>query len=209
MRVSGVTLSAPSSSEEILGAGSGRELRCSGIRRARWPLLAGSIPSRPRGRHLPRRARRHPPRRRHLRHARRMAGQRPPLPIPNAPWPSSNRPAIMRQSPQSRPATRHRESLESPPRHGAQSHRSSANLPSASPLRCVSRAAIRDRGLKAAGGVRTDPCTAGNVLCQSPRLAYVARLQSALPSRNRLRVDMRFTNEAARLDLWSRPRRVH
>ena len=28
-----------------------------------------------------------------------------------------------------------------------------------------SRAAIRDRGLKAASGVRTDPCTAGNVLC--------------------------------------------
>jgi transposase-like protein len=38
---------------------------------------------RPRGRHLSQRARRHPPPRRHLgRHARRMAGQRPPLPIP-------------------------------------------------------------------------------------------------------------------------------
>jgi putative transposase len=40
---------------------------------------------------------------------------------PRAPWPNSNRPAIMRQSPQSQPATRHRGSLESPPRHGAQS----------------------------------------------------------------------------------------
>ena len=38
-----------------------------------------------------------------------------------APWPNSNRPAIMRQSPQSRLATRHRESLESPPPHEAQS----------------------------------------------------------------------------------------
>src|SRR5687768_17510612 len=40
---------------------------------------------------------------------------------PRAPWPNSNRPAIMRQSPQSQPANRHRGSLESPPRHGAQS----------------------------------------------------------------------------------------
>src|SRR5688572_18463634 len=42
---------------------------------------------------------------------------------PKAPWPNSKRPAIMRQSPQSQPATRHRGSLESPPRHGAQSDR--------------------------------------------------------------------------------------
>src|SRR5829696_8350875 len=48
---------------------------------------------------------------------------------PKAQWPNSNRPAIMRQSPQSRPATRHRESVESPPRHGAQSSRYRLGLP--------------------------------------------------------------------------------
>jgi predicted ester cyclase len=41
---------------------------------------------------------------------------------PKAPWPNSNRPAIMKQSPQSQPATRHRGSLENPPRHGTQSY---------------------------------------------------------------------------------------
>jgi hypothetical protein len=40
---------------------------------------------------------------------------------PRAPWPNSNQPAIMRHSPQSQLATRHREFLESPPRHEAQS----------------------------------------------------------------------------------------
>lgn len=73
----------------------------------------------PRGRHLSERARCHPPRRRHLdRHARRMAGQRAPQPIRRLHGPTQNQPAIMRQSPQSQQATRHRGSLESPPRQG-------------------------------------------------------------------------------------------
>jgi hypothetical protein len=67
------------------------------------------------------------------------------------------------------------QAISFPPRsRRVQSHRSSANPPSASALRCVSRAAIRHRGLKAAR-VRTDPCTAGNVLWQSPRLALMWR----------------------------------
>jgi hypothetical protein len=48
-------------------------------------------------------------------------------------------------------------------------------------------------------GVRTDPCTAGNVLSQSPRFALMSR---ACRQRSRLEIghefDMRFTSEAAR-----------
>jgi hypothetical protein len=47
----------------------------------------------------------------------------PPTPAtcPKDPWRRSTQPAILNPSPQSQPATRHQESLESPPHSGAQS----------------------------------------------------------------------------------------
>ena len=55
---------------------------------------------------------------------------------------------------------------------GCSRHHSSANPPSASAPRCVEPSRDPRPRTKGRGhGVRTDPCTAGNVLCQSPRFA--------------------------------------
>jgi hypothetical protein len=83
---------------------------------------------------------------------------------------------------------------------GCSRHRSSANPPSASALRCVEpsrdpRPRTKRRGRSwphrsMHGQERPQPVTKVRV--------NVPRLPSALPSRDRPRVDMRFTSEAAR-----------
>jgi hypothetical protein len=68
----------------------------------------------------------------------------------------------------------------------------------------------RPRTKRRGHGVRTDPCTARNVLSQSPRFALMCR---GCRQRCRLEIghELMCASRVRRrgLDLWSRPRRVH